>query len=246
MVWLRRVHQERMTQVHRAGVARGGHDRPMSARREVVGGELPQRQARVLRAAPTVARCPRVSRPECASVRRVSTTSENRNSISSARPFEWMFARHDRKSGVSVPKLTSMCQPASPGSSGDGNRTGERPHRARPTPAPRADELIEGGVQPCGVGGLDERGLREHAQADHRPCPGRGIVRAAPCLLPQDRRAASATERGNASSMLPHESAGDELLDLCRREATHDGRDVFHECPDGGGAISPARRVGDS
>ena len=31
-----------------------------------------------------------------------------------------MFARHAMKSGDSVPKLTSMCQPVSPGSSGEG------------------------------------------------------------------------------------------------------------------------------
>ena len=38
------MHQERMTQVHRAGVARGGDDGAMSARGEAVSGEFPQRQ----------------------------------------------------------------------------------------------------------------------------------------------------------------------------------------------------------
>ena len=37
--------QERMTQVHGAGVASGQHDRTMRARGESVGGELSQRQS---------------------------------------------------------------------------------------------------------------------------------------------------------------------------------------------------------
>ena len=44
LVRLRRMHQERMTQVHRAGVAGGGDDGAMSARGEAVGREFPQRQ----------------------------------------------------------------------------------------------------------------------------------------------------------------------------------------------------------
>jgi hypothetical protein len=38
------MNQERMTQVHRAGVARGRHDRTMRTRREAVSSELTQRQ----------------------------------------------------------------------------------------------------------------------------------------------------------------------------------------------------------
>ena len=41
---LRGMDQERMTQVHRAGVPRGSGDGAMSARREAVSGEFPQRQ----------------------------------------------------------------------------------------------------------------------------------------------------------------------------------------------------------
>ncbi|PCC72408.1 hypothetical protein NAEX_05488 [Nannocystis exedens] len=48
------------------------------------------------------------------------------------------------KSGVSKPKLTSTCQPASPGSAGDGKRTGNVPsvvrghQRSRPTSLSKA------------------------------------------------------------------------------------------------------------
>jgi hypothetical protein len=67
-----------------------------------------------------------------------SLTSEKRNSISRALPRDVMLARQEKKSGFSKPKLTSMCQPASPGSSGEGKRTGNVPiamlGRQRPGP----------------------------------------------------------------------------------------------------------------
>jgi hypothetical protein len=44
LVRLRRMHQERMTQIYRAGVAGGSDDGAMRARGEAVSGELPQRQ----------------------------------------------------------------------------------------------------------------------------------------------------------------------------------------------------------
>ena len=44
LVRLRGMHQERMTQIHRAGVAGGGDNGAMRARGEAVSGELPQRQ----------------------------------------------------------------------------------------------------------------------------------------------------------------------------------------------------------
>jgi hypothetical protein len=44
LVPLRRMNEERMTQVHRAGVARRGHDGAMSTRRKAIRRELSQRQ----------------------------------------------------------------------------------------------------------------------------------------------------------------------------------------------------------
>src|SRR5262245_45690180 len=41
---LRRMHDERMTEVHRAGLARGGDDGPVCACGEIVSSELPHRQ----------------------------------------------------------------------------------------------------------------------------------------------------------------------------------------------------------
>jgi hypothetical protein len=61
----------------------------------------------------------------------ISPTSENRNSISSARPLDVMFARHSIKFGLSKPKLTSMCQPVSPGSACEGKRIGNEPRLSR-------------------------------------------------------------------------------------------------------------------
>lgn len=67
-----------------------------------------------------------------------------------ARPFEWMLARQDTKSGVSVPKLTSMCHPASPGSTADGNRTRKVPiavgRSQRPGPTNRWNAACSRGV----------------------------------------------------------------------------------------------------
>jgi hypothetical protein len=70
-------------------------------------------------------------------------TSENRNSISRARPRDLTFARHVEKSFGSPPsggKLVSICQPSSPGSLGCGKRTrnvppnpGGDPRRQRPS-----------------------------------------------------------------------------------------------------------------
>ena len=44
LVRLRSVHQERMTQVHRARVAGGGDDRAVRAPRESINSQFPQRQ----------------------------------------------------------------------------------------------------------------------------------------------------------------------------------------------------------
>ncbi len=54
-----------------------------------------------------------------------SQTSENRNSISNARPLLFTLARHSMKFGLAVPKLTSTCQPSSPGDCDDGKRIGK-------------------------------------------------------------------------------------------------------------------------
>src|SRR2546429_3301487 len=63
-----------------------------------------------------------------------SPTSEKRNSMSRALPFETTLMRQFRKSPVSLEscgKLLSTCQPASPGSSGDGKRIGNVPRSLR-------------------------------------------------------------------------------------------------------------------
>ena len=54
-------------------------------------------------------------------------TSENRNSINRARALLFTLTRHSMKSGWSVPKLTSTCQPSSPGRSDEGERMGKVP-----------------------------------------------------------------------------------------------------------------------
>ena len=157
-----------------------------------------------------------------------SSTSENRNSISSARPFEWTLARQSRKSGDSVPKLTSMCQPASPGSSGDGNRTGNVPIAAHGRQSPAPDELIERRMQARRVGGLDERRLGVHAEANHGRVQVDGIIGAAPGVLPQDRPRRLG-ERARKRVVELHVAIGDELIDLCGRESAREDLLVCHD-----------------
>ena len=140
-----------------------------------------------------------------------------------------MLARHDMKSGVSVPKLTSMCQPASPGSSADGNRTGKVPIAAGRRQRPLSDQLIERGVQPWRVGGLDERGLGEHPQSDDGLRPGGGSS-GAPGRLPE-HRSGRIRQRARERVVDSYESVRDELFDLRRFEPRHDGRDVFNGLP---------------
>jgi len=111
-----------------------------------------------------------------------------------------------------------------------GEPHGEGTHRLRSTPAALSDQLIERGVQPWRVSRLDERGLGKHAQSNDGLRPCRGIVRAAPRRLPENRLSrvrALARERVVDAC----ESVADELLNLRRLEPARYGRDVVHECP---------------
>lgn len=89
---------------------------------------------------------------------------------------------------------------------------------------------MERGVQPWRVRGLDERGLREHAQSNDGLRPGRGIVRAAPRRL-LENRSSRVRELARKRVVDAYESVGNELLNPRGLEPAHYGRDVFHECP---------------
>ena len=149
-----------------------------------------------------------------------SPTSENRNSISSARPFEWMFARHDEE----VRRVRAEADVDVPsGIAGVDRGTGTAPGTC---PSPQvdasvpADQLIERGVQPRRVRGLDEWRLCEHPQPDDRLVHVLGIVRVAPGRLPENR-SGRVRERAREGVVDSHESVGDELLDLRGLEPAH-------------------------
>ena len=83
------------------------------------------------------------------------------------------MARISRKSLKSSPaKLPSMCQPSSPGSSGEGNRTGKVPRPPRGSQRSFADQLVIGRVEHRRIGRLAERRLLKSAEPDHRLGPG--------------------------------------------------------------------------
>ena len=91
-------------------------------------------------------------------------TSENRNSISRARPRVLTFARHAEQSirsfgsPSSGGKLTSICQPLSPGSPGWEAHDKHAPEAQRiQAPASLAGDLVECGVKHRRPFGLQER-----------------------------------------------------------------------------------------
>jgi hypothetical protein len=90
-------------------------------------------------------------------------------------------------------------------------------------PASDADQLIERAVQPRCVRGLDEWRLREHAQPDHGPRPGRRVVRIASGRAPQNL--ASGIRKRAGKCLLDSDKSGvDELLDFRRVEREHRSR----------------------
>lgn len=79
------------------------------------------------------------------------------------------------------------------------------------------DQLVERGVHSRRVRSLDERRLSEHTQSNDGLRPCRGIVRAAPGHLPEDRASRSRL-LSRERAVNAYESVGNELFDLCRRE----------------------------
>ncbi len=132
---LSRMHQKWMAQVDGAGVAcREVSAKPSVAARSLADKPLSPAGERIL----AISRCEPTRMRVGASL---SPTSEKRNSIRRALPLENTLTRQFRKSLVSPRsggKLPSTCQPASPGSSGDGNRIGNVPRslRGRHRPGP--------------------------------------------------------------------------------------------------------------
>src|SRR5690606_27479598 len=94
----------------------------------------------------------------------------------------------------------------------------------------RATKLIERGVEPRGIGSLDERCLCEHAQPDHRLRPGCRVVRAAACRAPQDGRG-FAGQRSRERLLDSNEAVVDELFDLRGRQAVRTWCGVAHDTP---------------
>jgi hypothetical protein len=75
------------------------------------------------------------------------------------------------------------------------------------------DQQVERGVQSWRVRRLDERRMREHAQSDDGLSPCRGIVRAAPRGLPEDR-ARGVGQGTRERTVQANEPVGDEPLDV--------------------------------
>ena len=136
-------------------------------------------------------------------------TSEKRNSISSARSFDVTFARHPRRSSASVAsalKLISMCQPASPGSSGDGNLTGKVPRfirgSQRPFPTSWSNALYR----------IAALAARAKGSCPYRPSRMTGFVHvfgssgSQPVSRQRIARPSSATARGKAPSSFTNPS----------------------------------------
>ncbi len=132
---LGRMHEERMAEIDRARVAGGQAIHWADERSRRNQSALISRSERPASPAGARRTCDLAMRAGAnAGGRVVLADIGDRGTASAARGrCETMLARHSRGSPVgSPPRLTSMCQPASPGSSGEGKRMGRfYPERLR-------------------------------------------------------------------------------------------------------------------
>nr|WP_275937641.1 hypothetical protein [Nannocystis exedens] len=102
------------------------------------------------------------------------------------------------------------------GVTGIGGRREAHRERAERRPRPPAlapDQLVEGVVEHRGVGRGDERRLAELIEPDHRPRPGRRVVRIAAGGAPEDR-AGLIGHLAREGVIDADEAVADEILDV--------------------------------
>ncbi len=137
---LRGVDEERVAQVDGAGLA--GRQDLAAVRRlgEAVGGHLAQRQAGLAGRSQQARHVDDASRRGSASARRPSPTSENRNSISSARPRDRTLTRQFEEVGIVVAEAGVDVPAGVAGIVRRREADRERAQAVAPQPASRADQ----------------------------------------------------------------------------------------------------------
>ena len=145
-----------------------------------------------------------------------SPTSENRNSISSARPREVTLTRgvivavdscvFARETEIDMPTGVAGIVRARK-SHRESAEVGSRP------PASLSDELVEGGMKQRTVDGFPEGFVAVVAEADDWLCPGRRLLGIAGQVVPQNG-AALFGKFARKGVIYPDEAVLNELLDL--------------------------------